>query len=231
MAIVLVRFKFKPKNLYEKFVFSWLGVFVSITLFRFVADVDFWMDWTSWMGEIEIGIVLLVSKFFSQSFAFKTASKTKRTFVLFLLTYLIVGWWLVWTNRGFWMPRKSVEGTVEYILAKDLERIVGPGETVFLSGSTAFWLNSLVDVAQVRGGRDEVSQNENWRKVVWEVRGGVGKNRSVESLKLLGVDFLVVHGDNSSEYYHDFENPQGFEGLDSLEKVYDDAQDRIYKIK
>lgn len=162
---------------------------------------------------------------------FKTASQKRKIFLAFVIGYILIGWFLAWQNRDSWLPRTDISRTVGYMIPKILEKQVRPVETVFLSGTTAFWLNSLVDIRQVRGGRDEGSVDSKWRVAVWEVREGVDGSRSASALKSLGVDFLVVHTDRSSEYYHDFKNPEKFEDSKFFEQVYSNKGDIIYRIK
>jgi hypothetical protein len=50
----------------------------------------------------------------------------------------------------------------------------------------------------------------------------------VLQLKAIGAEYLVVHGPRSKEYYHDFKNPEKFDGL--LESVYREEDDVIYRI-
>ena len=318
LAIILVYWKVKPKTIYEKFTLSWLVVFGSMTLLRFMADPDFWMDWTSWMGEVEVGLALVMATMVDRSvhhfkkrsteinldsdslnsvslrpslannfnlnsklhfsarsvmFLKWLTSRRSSIFLTLFSIYLIVGWFFAFQNRSFWLPKASIEGTVEYKIAKwlgeeirtgpvssfpptsarsrgnsnlDVEsfgelRAVGSPSTaatrsddvptVFLSGSTAFWLNSLVDVAQVRGGRDEASVDDMWRQAVWEIREGKDVEASLGWLWRLNVKYLVVHTENSGEFYHDFKYPEKFEGIRSLVKVYDEGGDRVYLVK
>src|SRR3990167_4643210 len=176
LAVVLVFWGAKPKSLYDKFVFVWVTIFGSLTLFRFMADPDFWMDWTAWMGEVEVGLAMVMGRNFQFKIetSFRIANfklKITRLTIFYLLfaIYFLAGWMVAFQNRNFWLPRASIENTVEYKIAKWLELGTGPvsrfppafGEarlrrpaiatrsvgapTVFLSGTTAFWLNSLVD--------------------------------------------------------------------------------------
>lgn len=78
-----------------------------------------------------------------------------------------------------------------------------PGERVLLSGSTVFLLNSFFDIRQVRRGVDQASVDPIWRQGLWEIREG--------------------------EVYHDFVYPQKFEKIGSLQKVYEQNGDIIYK--
>ena len=102
---------------------------------------------------------------------------------------------------------------------------------VFLSGTTAFWLNSLVDVVQVRGGADQAAVHPTWRQSAWEIREGKSADDAEEALKSLKVNYLVVHTEESREFYHDFKNPEKFEQIESLSKIYESRGDIIYKVK
>jgi len=258
LAVGVVSFKFGKWNKFEKFAAVWLFTFVTFSLFRMLSDIDFWMDWTAWMGEVEVGIALILAGKLAQIPSTKHQITNNiqnlkikiqnlsifrfRIWDLFgiwnlvIVILLIGGWSLAWQKRDFWLPRRSIENTVEFKIARWLEKNVRCQmsdvrcQTVFLSGSTAFWLNSLVDVTQVRGGVDQASVDSAWRKVVWEVREGASAQRSYDALKGLDVSYLVVHGAGSKEYYHDFSNVEKYKENNFFEKVYDADGDVIYKI-
>lgn len=252
LAFIVVVWRVKPKNNFEKFAYLWLGSFVGLTLVRFAANIHFWLDWTSWFGEIEVGLALIlvgpVSRFLPVSArsmlkpqvnlidnvelrAAGSPSTTATHLTMFIaLGLFVVSWFLVFANRNFWLPRKNIENTVEWQVADKLKNIVEPNDTVFLSGTTAFWLDSLVDIRQVRGGADQVGLRPELAKVVWEIRMGTDSQKSIDDLKKLGINYLVVHSNYSKEFYHDFENPGKFEGIYSLIKVYDEDGDIIYHI-
>ncbi len=275
LAFIVVVWKVKPKNNFEKFAFLWLGSFVGLTLVRFAANIHFWLDWMSWFGEIEVGLALVFGMMMhsfvykkrltnlnalpdlDDSFrsglrqpqisgenrnglqgwlrhvfvTFKTASASFRVLLIFIILILSIGWGLVIANKSFWMPGENIENTVEFRIAKNLEGTVKSNDAVFLSGTTAFWLNAFYDIRQVRGGADYVGMRPDLARAVWEVRGGTSGEESLAILKNLGVRFLVVHAGASWEFYHDFENVGKFEGLKSFEKVYDNFGDKVYKIK
>jgi len=44
----------------------------------------------------------------------------------------------------------------------------------------------------------------------------------VKKLRELGVDWLVVHNQESKEYYHDFVFPDKFEAIEGLERIDDE---------
>lgn len=274
LAFILVVWKVKPKNNFEKFAFLWLGSFIGLTFVRFVSNIHFWLDFSSWFGEIEVGLAMVLG-ILVQSFAykkrltdandlfdlddssrsglrqpqkvvevwdgvwswlrqvfatFKTAPNGFRLVLIIIIIYLPIGWGLAFANRDFWMPRRNIENTVEWQVADRLKKIVKQNEIVFLSGTSAFWLNSFVNVGQVRGGADQVGLSSDLAKAVWEVRMGSNGQKSIDDLKKMGINYLVVHSNYSNEFYHDFENPEKFEGVDSLIKVYGENGDIIYRV-
>ncbi|OGD95652.1 hypothetical protein A3F02_01830 [Candidatus Curtissbacteria bacterium RIFCSPHIGHO2_12_FULL_38_9b] len=104
-------------------------------------------------------------------------------------------------------------------------------QLIFLSGSTAFWLNSLVDVKQVRGGVDQASVDKIWREAAWEVREGGITEDTEKALKALNINYIVVHNDQSAEFYHDFKNVEKFENTTNLVKFFEELGDLIYKVQ
>jgi uncharacterized membrane protein len=82
----------------------------------------------------------------------------------------------------------------------------------------------------VRGGKDQVGVDPNWRKAVWEIREGERVEDSLRWLKKLKISYLVVHTEESGEFYHDFAHPEKFEEVEGLEKIYGGDGDRIYRI-
>lgn len=236
VAAILISFwKIKPKTVFEKFSLGWGVLFASMTLFRFMADWDFWMDWTAWMGEVEVGVALLLSSVFVtrgpvRSFSFPASARKQLILLTLFSIYLVGSWMFAFSNLDFWFVQKSIENGVEYKIAMKLNEVVEPNETVFLSGSTAFWLNAFSDVRQVRGGRDEASKDQDWTEAAWEIREGEDVEKSIKVLKTLGIDYLVVHDQKSREFYHDFKKAQKFSDIGDLVKIYEDGGDWIYKI-
>lgn len=235
LALFLVVLKVKPKNNFEKFAFLWLGGFIGLTLVRYMANIHFWLDWTAWMGEIEIGIALVFGCWFAKEnkvidFGSGYTRNQKILVVIFVVAVVVGGWLFAFGERDFWLPRKSIGDTVEFKIAKELNRIIGPNEVVFVSGSSAFWLDALDDIKQVRGGADNVGLGSKLGDAVWEIRNGTDVQRSEVWLGQLGVRYLVVHRLESAEFYHDFSYPKKFEGVSNLKKIYEASGDIIYKI-
>jgi hypothetical protein len=302
---------FKPKqkklrtNNYQlitisKFAFFWLFIFGFLTLMRFIADPDFWLDWMSYGTELQLGLAialaLLLGKLgrlgalgawlFLFSFTFNkhvlgSIQKDITKTVEYRIGEALVEEIKKHPGNGKHLPGEALfqgsllEGGSEAKGSTSERKHPGggaiakaslprgetktesstPGEgssrisptpgvsggtpgvnaKVFLSGTTAFWLNAFFDIPQVRGGNDGPSAHPDWRAAAWEIRDGStgspqGAQKSVEWLKKLGVSYLVVHTSASEEFWHDFKHPEKFEDAEGLEKVYDQEGDRIYRL-
>ncbi len=230
MAALSAKF-FKKRNLTRDFCFYWLFVFGFLTILRFVSDPDFWLDWSIYNLELQMGLALLGGLIASRKVSQQETKLTKAKIMLGVLGTLLFFSGLAVFNkyvRGTF--QKDISRTVEYRLGKKLNEVIKPGELVFLSGTTSFWLNSLYDVPQVRGGADQGSVDPDWRTAVWEVREGTKVEESVKWLKKLNISYLVVHSSASSEFYHDFVFPEKFENADGLKKIFDENGDRVYQV-
>ncbi|MFC1727799.1 hypothetical protein ACFL0Y_04715 [Patescibacteria group bacterium] len=278
-------FKKKPKksqlpitNYYLlRFSFFWLFIFGFLTLMRFIADPDFWLDWMSYGMELQLGLAMVLALGLA-----RINTNYKLMIANVLMVVLVFGSWTYLFNEYILKTmQKDITQSVEYKIGKalifadrvvtdvadrklidadqelmnadskhlqggaktkasllggepradDLSPGVEPGKTVFLSGSTVFWLNAFFDIPQVRGGNDGPSKDSDWREAAWEIREGEEAVRSIEWLEKLKVDYLVVHTEVSQEFWHDFKHPEKFEGADGLEKVYDQEGDRIYRVE
>jgi len=232
LAIFSVRF-FKKRHLLRDFCFYWLFIFGFLTLMRFISDPDFWLDWSSYGTELQLGIGMVLSLAL-----FKVKRKSWQTYATTSLVILLVGWTLAVKGWVIDTLQRDITQTVEYRVGKQLSEIAKPpstssgqdGEKVFLSGTTAFWLNAFFDISQVRGGVDQASVYPTWRQAAWEIREGTEVEKSLRWLKELGISYLVVHAEDSEEFYHDFTYPEKFESVEGLEKVYDEGGDRIYRV-
>jgi len=231
LAFLSIKF-FKKKNLLRDFCFYFLFVFGFLTLMRFISDPDFWLDWSSYNGQLQMGLAILggwgVGRWLKQ--AGKVEGKAVLTFVSVLV---IVIWSFTFNKYVLGTLQKDIAKSIEYKISSQLAEIAKPGERVFLSGTTAFWLNSLSAswrIPQVRGGKDTVAPHPMWDRNVWEIRDGTSPEKALKALKELGVSYLVVHTEDSDEFYHDFSYPEKFEKIESLEKIYEEEGDIIYQV-
>lgn len=224
LGIFFTKF-FKKRDLFRDFCLYWLFIFGFLSSMRFISDPDFWLDWIAYGIEVQMGIAMGLSLIIS-----KISKKLPQTYAIVILFFVFVVSWLFLIKRGVIDTfQTKVEQTVECRIGKELNKIVKPGEKVFLSGSTAFWLNAFFDIPQVRGGVDEVAVHPSWDHAAWEIREGTKVELSEKWLKELGVKYLVVHDETSEEFYHDFAYPEKFE-KGNFQKVYQKGGDRIYQL-
>jgi len=248
-AIFSAKF-FKKRNLLRDFCFYWLFIFGFLTLIRFLSDPDFWLDWSSYGMELQFGFAVLGGLMLSNLFdrqgyqisniknqihilkiskACGFAIKNILFFICIFALYFLI-FTIVFSRYVLGTLQKDIASTVEYRIGKQLSEITKPGERVFLSGTTAFWLNAFFDIPQVRGGVDRAAVNSEWRKAVWEIRDGATAEAAEKWLKTLNVKYLVVHTKESEEFYHDFVYPEKFENNQSFKKLFEQKGDIIYGV-
>jgi hypothetical protein len=223
-----------------KFCFYWLFIFGFLSLVRFISDPDFWLDWSAYGLEIQLGLAvfggLLLNRFQIAKRHSQGVAQAQHHLrdsgwrVIFITVYCLL-FTVVFKNRVLGTLQKNITKSVEYKIGQSLSKTLKPGERVFLSGSSVFWLNAFFDIHQMRGGVDRAAVHPTWRKAAWEIREGKKAEKTLKWLKDLNVSWLVVHGESSKEFYHDFKYPEKFEGIKGLNKVYDKAGDRIYKLE
>jgi len=229
LAVLSIRF-FEKKDILRDFCFYFLFVFGFLTLLRFISDPDFWLDWLSYGKQLQMGLAILGGLIMGRG-----GEQVERRKIVLAFTCLLVifVWFLTFNKYVLRTFQRDISQTVEYKIGKHLSEIANlpaGGGRVFLSGTTAFWLNSLFDIPQVRGGKDKVAPHPMWDKNVWEIRDGRLPERTERALKELGVAYLVVHTQDSKEFYHDFTYPEKFEKIESLEKIYEGEGDIIYQV-
>ena len=240
LAITAVYFSGKIKSRLMLFSLVWFFTFLFLTLFRLISNIDFWQDWTSWFWELEIGIVLMSSKLIlgvtHQVFTLIGDVKYPKLLYNRFSEYLIV-FGLIFTlfvaantlynklGRPNLLNRQVPE---EVLSSLDRLESISKDNIVFLSGSTVFWADSLYDLRQVRGGRDEVSLDTDWDKASWEIRQGSDPKRSYEWISKLNISYILVHTEDSSEYYHDFNNLKKWEKIGK--KVWEKNGDEIISV-
>ncbi len=128
---------------------------------------------------------------------------------------------------------RPVESTVEWKLAEWLDRHHYQGR-VHVSGGLRFRLNSWFNVPQTNGTFDSGLLNRAPLNFDYRFRSMVGatpgkeREHSLRSLQAMGVEYVVVHGPESEEYYRDIKEPGRFEAL--FEKVYESGGDRVYRV-
>jgi len=205
LAIVAVLWQKKILTNLEKFTYTWVFSFLFLTLFRFVGDMDFFMDWSIYFYELEIALLLL----------FLVNKKFLSLFVLPIYT--------VYRLSFLYSNDYNLKDTLSSVY-----QVVGDRK-VFLSGSSVFWANSYFDIKQLRGGRDQVALDPIWDKAAYEFREGSGLTETKIWLDKTGIEYMLVHTNTSWEYYHDFRN--SFKWSKLGDKVWEKNGDILYKIK
>lgn len=202
LALVVVYFSKKIPDKISFFGWAWIMAFSFLTLWRALGNINFWMDWTSWLGEIEIGIGILI------------AANLKNLRYLLLLIFPFAASFLIFKGLGAPVLISNSPPAEMKSITK-LAELAGKN-LVFTSGTGVFWLNAFYNTSQVRGGRDEVSINSRWLPVSYTLREGNDEKAILKGLNDLDVRFALVNSDESSDFYHDFKN---FFLWDSVGKV------------
>ena len=105
-----------------------------------------------------------------------------------------------------------------------------PGARALVAGSVRLWYDTWHDQAQLGGGSDQGINNGIVVAAQWQVLLSEKADVSVEWMRALGVDAVVVNGKDSKEMYHDFQHPDKFAG--KLPVLYDNHQgDVIYAVE
>ena len=249
LAVIAVYFSGKMKSRLSIFSLTWVFTFLFLTIFRFIGDPDFWMDWTTWFSEIEVGLAIVIAtnmKSLISNFQSNLNLKTQNSkpqlksqnYLLLSFTFilLLLSFYMTWrTHLALGKPtlisREIPQGVRSLV---KLAKIAGDGSTslttsrVFLSGSTVFWANALYDIYQVRGGRDQVAVHPTWDKGAFELREGRDPEDSLRWLQELEISYVLVHGPKSPEFYHDFRNINKWKDIGNV--VWEDSGDVIYQI-
>lgn len=141
-------------------------------------------------------------------------------------------WRYLTQGHGRWKPVPR-EQTPEYRVTQWIAN-QRPQGRVLASGGLRFRLNSWFPLQQVGGTFESGLRNRVPVHFAYQVRTGMGSTPANEAeqailqMKALGVEYVVVHGPKSQEYYRDYRRPGKFEG--ALAKVYDDGDDIAYRV-
>jgi hypothetical protein len=126
------------------------------------------------------------------------------------------------------------EETIEYRAARWLDA-AQPAGRVFASGGTRFHLNAFTSLPQVGGTFESGLRNRIAVDYLYQITTGEGSapgedgQDALRQMQALGVEYFVVHGPQSTEYYRDIKNPLKLEGLAQAAHRLT-AQDVIYRI-
>jgi hypothetical protein len=134
-----------------------------------------------------------------------------------------------WEN---WRP-VAAEITPEYRVARWLES-QHPQGRVMASGGVRYRLNNLTDLEQIGGTFETGLRNRTPVHYDYQIRTSIGSEDGYQGadallqLKAMGVQYVVINGPGSQEFYRDYVHPYKFDEL--LEKVYADRGDMVYRV-
>lgn len=141
-------------------------------------------------------------------------------------------WNYVTADPERWRPR-PVSTTAEYEVAQWLAA-QKPAGRIFASGGLRFRLNAWYELPQVGGAFETGLRNGIPLELAYQIRTGIQSKPgeegpdAIRELQTLSVEYVVVHGRGSEEYYQDFSNPNKFEGL--LDAPYRRSGDVVYRV-
>lgn len=126
--------------------------------------------------------------------------------------------------------RANLEKRSEYTTARWLDANMKGGR-VYVTGSTAFWLNAFSSTPQLNGCCDQGQSLAVLNEVPYKVNSPEGGNTPETGatwLRALGVQAMVVSGIESTDEYKDIRVPQRFEG--ALPLLHRENGDSIYSV-
>lgn len=126
--------------------------------------------------------------------------------------------------------RANLEKRSEYTTARWLDANMNGGR-VYVTGSTAFWLNAFSSTPQLNGCCDQGQSLAVLNEVPYKVNSPEGGNTTESAatwLRALGVQAMVVSGIESTDEYKDIRVPQRFEG--ALPLLHRENGDAIYAV-
>lgn len=149
---------------------------------------------------------------------------------------LLVGAPQVWAyvTQGWdaWAPSPP-ESTVEYQIAEWIAQHPPTGR-VLATGGLRYRLNSWFDIQQIGGGFETGLSNRVPIGLAYHIRVGGGPwhghedEETMLELKALGVEYVVIHGPKSREFYRDFQRPERIAG--ALPAVFHIEDDTVYAL-
>ncbi len=125
--------------------------------------------------------------------------------------------------------RADLEKRSEYTTARWLDANMNGGR-VYVTGSTAFWLNAFSGTPQLNGCCDQGQSMAVLNEVPYKVNSTEGNTTEagVNWLRALGVQAMVVSGIESTDEYKDIRVPQRFEG--ALPLLHRENGDAIFSV-
>ena len=104
-----------------------------------------------------------------------------------------------------------------------------PGARVFAKGSSQFWLNAFSDSSQLGGGFAQGISNPILPHINYGIAFTSGDpERTMDWLRVFGIDSIIVNGRESRDIYKDFLDPTKFAGPFPL--LWRNGDDYLYRV-
>ena len=212
MAVFSVYFFGRLKYRLDVFALVWTLSYFIFSVYRFIANPVFWMDWTGWFYGVEIGLAVFLAAVIARNIIpgklniLITGLKECRLFIFLaiIFTFPFIITYKYWDL----LDKPSFVNVSPPEVLKSIERLneVAKDDLVFISGSGVFWANAFYDIVQVRGGNDRVSVHPSWIHDAFLLRESQDEMMIDNVIKKLEIGYILVHTESSSEYYKDFTN-------------------------
>lgn len=175
--------------------------FGFLSILRFLSDPDFVLDWISYAQELQFGISFIAVGALS-------GVMLKQKLVLGGLVCLVaVLGWIKFFDLINDSTSKGFKANVLNLIGNNVEG------NFFFSGSSVFFINQYKDLLQLRGGNDVASVHPTWAFAAYQIREGKSFQATENWLKALGISYILVHKQDSKDYFLDFKNSKKFKNL------------------
>ena len=179
--------------------------------------------------EFEMGACLLMG---SAVWAFYTALPrwTRPILLAMLLGPLVIQYGNYRGRARFDVQRADLERRSEFTTARWLDANLKGGR-VYVTGSTAFWLNAFSATPQLIGCCDQGQSMPVLNEVPYKVNTAINPaitQAGINWLRALGVQAIVVNGPASTDEYKDIRTPERFDG--ALPLLHRENGDAIYSV-
>ncbi len=204
------------------FCFYWLGVHAMPESHRYLCEFDLFAVLAGWewfrLARKEGGPVLRKRAAIACAVILIWGSSQP-------YKYLLQGW-------EKWLP-VAANMTPEFEVVKWLEA-QNPHGRIMASGGSRYRLNNISDLEQVGGTFETGLRNRTPVHYDYQIRTSIGSKDGFEGsdavmqLKAMGVEYVIIHGPGSQEFYRDYVHPYKFDAL--LEQVYAAKGDVIFRL-
>ncbi len=235
LLLIYLLFRRYPAHRYLCFVTLCFFLFAAFAESHYAHKLDAIPEARRYTVEMEMFLALTLAEF--MRIGWNAGGGVNRFCVLLTASLLAISGTpqaLRFLRDGYdsWKLRPK-QYTVEYRIA-DWLRKQNPSGRVYVSGGLRFRLNSWFNLAQTNGTFDSGLLNRNPLDWDYRFRSLTGIRKGLESkdsqwiMLAMGVEYLVVHGPNSEEYYRDVKQPERLESLFPV--VHRDGDNRVFKV-